>query len=151
MTLYKYFDSKIDILRSLWAEVFDDLFGKLGKIAAQISDPRARLNSVALGYVTYWLDNPDHYFLVFMSKGISQGDVQRFVEDGATLAQFDLLRDSLAAALGNEVDLETKRLKSDLLLCVLNGVAHNLITISSYPWPDSEDLVRTGVEGLLAN
>lgn len=149
MTLYKYFDSKIDILRSLWSEVFNKLFGDLEQIAAQHSDPRARIHAVALRYVTYWLDNPEHYFIVFMSKGISQEDVRGFVEADTTLAQFDLLRDSLAVALGDRVDLPMKRLKSELLLCILNGIAHNLITISSYPWSDTEDLVRTAINGLV--
>lgn len=149
MTLYKYFDSKIDILRSLWAEIFSKLFANLEQIAAQAPDPRARIHAVSLGYVTYWLDNPEHYFLVFMSKGISQTDVRGFVEADTTLAQFDLLGDSLAAALGDGVNLSTKQLKSELLLCILNGIAHNLITISSYPWSDPEELVRVAIDRLV--
>lgn len=149
MTLYKYFDSKIDILRSLWEEVFVELFDELAQITAQEPDPRTRIHSVALRYVTYWLDNPEHYFMVFLSKGISQADVRGFVEADATLAQFDLLRDCLAAALGDRVDLPMKRLKTELLLCVLNGIAHNLITISSYPWSDPQELVRIAIDGLV--
>ena len=149
MTLYKYYDSKIDILRSLWAEVFVELFDELDQIAAKESDLRVRIHSVALRYVTYWLDNPDHYFLVFMSKGISQTEVRGFVEADATLTRFDLLRDCLVRALGDRVDLPMKRLKSELLLCALNGIAHNLITISSYPWSDTEELVRTAIDGLV--
>jgi len=146
MTLYKYFDSKIDILRSLWAEIFAELFADLERIAAREPETRARLQAVALRYVTYWLDNPEHYFMVFMSKGISQTDVRGFVEDDATLAWFEVLRDSLAAA--GATPSETP-LKSEFLLCVLNGIAHNLITISSYPWPEPEDLVRLAINGLL--
>ncbi|NOR64297.1 MAG: TetR family transcriptional regulator [Rhodobacteraceae bacterium] len=149
MTLYKYFDSKVDILRSLWAEIFGELCVELEKIAAQEPDPRARIHAVSLRYVTYWQGNPEHYFMVFMSKGISQTDVRGFVEDNAALAWFDVLRDSLGAAMGGGVGLPLMRLKSELLLCILNGVAHNLITISSYPWSDTEDLVRTAIDGLL--
>ncbi|MBL1436463.1 MAG: TetR/AcrR family transcriptional regulator [Rhodobacteraceae bacterium] len=149
MTLYKYFDSKIDILRSLWAGIFGELFIDLEKIAAREPDPQARIHAVSLRYVTYWLDSPDHYFMVFMSKGISQLDVRGFVEADATLAWFYVLRDSLSAALGDGVEPPVKRLKSELLLCILNGIAHNLITISSYPWSDHEDLVRTAIDGLL--
>jgi len=29
MTLYKYYPAKIDILRTLWADIFNDLFDKL--------------------------------------------------------------------------------------------------------------------------
>ena len=148
MTLYKYFDSKVDILRSLWAEIFAELCVELKQIAAQTFEPRARLQAVALRYVTYWQDNPENYFLGFMTKGISQTDVRGFVEDDATLAWFDVLRDSLAAALG-AIAQPALRLKSELLLCILNGIAHNLITISSYPWSEPKDLTCTAIDGLL--
>ena len=150
MTLYKYFDNKIDILSALWAQVFAELFDHLDQIAEREADPLARLHSVALGYVTYWLDHRQHYFMIFMSKGISQADVRGFIEDAATLERFNLLSDSLAAALGDNVAADLKRLKSELLLCILNGIAHNLITISSYPWSDPEEIVRTAIDGLVA-
>ncbi len=149
MTLYKYFDSKIDILRSLWAEIFNVLFDELDQIATKEPDPQARIQAVALRYVTYWLDNPEHYFLVFMSKGIKQIDVRGFVESDTIMARFDVLGDSLAAALGRDVDPREMRLKSELQLCALNGIVHNLITISSYSWSDPESLVRIAIKGLV--
>ncbi len=151
MTLYKYFDSKIEILHLLWEEVFTVLFDDLDDVAAKDPEPRSRLNSVALRYVTYWMDNPNHYFMVFMSNGISQEDVRGFVEIDTILARFDVLRDGISTALGGNVDPATKTLKATLLLCVLNGIAHNLITISSYPWPHPEELVRTAIDGLLSS
>lgn len=151
MTLYKYFDSKIEILHLLWEEVFTVLFDDLDDVAAKDPEPRSRLNSVALRYVTYWMDNPNHYFMVFMSKGISQEDVRGFVEIDTILARFDVLRDGISTALDGNVDPATKTLKATLLLCVLNGIAHNLITISSYPWPHPEELVRTAIDGLLSS
>lgn len=150
MTLYKYYDSKFDILSALWAEVFGRLFDELGRIAATECDPEARLNSVALGYVRYWLEHREHYFMVFMSGGISQADVTGFVSGSDTLARFDLLRTSLLAALGGDVDAEGLDLKTELLSCMLNGIAHNLITIGGYPWSAPEKLVRQAIDGLLA-
>lgn len=149
MTLYKYFDNKIDILRTLWAEVFTELFDELDQIAAQETNPRVRLNAVSLRYVTYWLDNPEHYFMVFMSKGISQAEVRGFVEADATLLRFSLLNECTATALGDKVDFSVKRLKSELLLCILNGISHNLITISSYPWLSADELVHAAIDGLI--
>ena len=151
MTLYQYYDSKFDILSALWAEVFGRLFDELGHIAATECDPKARLNAVALGYVSYWLEHREHYFMVFMSGGVSQADVTGFVSGSDTLAQFDLLRTSLHAALGRDDDAEGLRLKAELLSCMLNGIAHNLTTIGGYKWSDPEKLVRQAIEGLLAS
>lgn len=150
MTLYKYYDSKFDILGALWAEVFGRLFDELGRIAETECDPEARLNAVALGYVSYWLEHREHYFMVFMSGGISQADVTGFVSSSKALARFDLLRTSLHAALAGDTDAEVLRLKTELLSCMLNGIAHNLITIGGYPWSDPEKLVRQAIDGLLA-
>jgi AcrR family transcriptional regulator len=150
MTLYKYYDSKFDILSALWADVFAQLFDELGPIALVEGDPKARLNAVASGYVRYWLEHREHYFLVFMSGGVSQADVSGFVSGSQTLAQFDLLRTMLQAVLADDVSAETLRLKTDLLACILNGIAHNLITISGRPWSDPEKLVRQAIDGLLA-
>lgn len=150
MTLYKYFDNKIDILRALWAEVLDELFDGLERIAARESDPVARLHAVALGYVRYWLDHREHYFMVFMSGGISRADVTGFVEAGGTQARFELLRTTLDGALGGTAGPEELRLRAELLLCTLNGIAHTLITIGGYPWSAPDALVHRAIDGLLA-
>ena len=149
MTLYKYFDNKIDILRSLWADVFAELFDELERVAAQEDEPVARLNAIATGYVSYWLEHREHYFMVFMSGGISQADVVGFVSDNVSLARFEMLRTNLDLALGSGADAEELRLKAELLVCMLNGIAHNLITISGHPWSDPTELVHQAINGLL--
>lgn len=149
MTLYRYYDRKIDILRQLWAEIFDDLFEGLDQIAKAETDPKTRLNKVAYGYLAYWLDRREHYFLVFMSSDVSQSDVSVFVGDDRILRRFSVLYDSLEAALGEGVEQVAVGLKSQQLLCFLNGIAHNLITISAFPWAEPRVLVEESVKGLL--
>lgn len=150
MTLYRYYPRKIDILRDLWSEVFCDLFDSLAEQTRSMESPAKRLEAVSKGYVDYWLDRREHYFLVFMSSGVSQADVSVFVEDDAILKRFGLFRESLAAALPGISD-EALALKSDLLLCTLNGIAHNLITISAFPWAEPGDLVRAATSGILCD
>ncbi|MEO1100931.1 MAG: TetR/AcrR family transcriptional regulator [Pseudomonadota bacterium] len=149
MTLYRYFDRKIDILRQIWAEVFADLFDQLDQIAAREEDAAVRLQAIAFGYVDFWLKHRDHYFLVFMSSGVSQPDVSVFVDDDKVVERFSLIQDSLAEALSPKSSAEEIALKTQLLLCALNGIAHNLITISAYPWAEPEALVRAAVSGTL--
>lgn len=150
MTLYQYYDNKFAILRVLWGDVFRELFGKLGRLAAKEREPQARLGAVALGYVTFWLEHKEHYFMVFMSGDVSQAEVTAFVSEGDTVARFDLLRTSLGEALGGGVTPGELRLKSEVLLCALQGIAHNLITISGHRWSRPEKLVQQAVRGALA-
>jgi AcrR family transcriptional regulator len=149
MTVYKYFERKIDILSELWAQVFEELFDVLERRAAQHTDAAGRLMAISLGYVEFWLERRDRYFMVFMSSGVSQSDVSVFVGNEAVLARFRLFRDSLAEAFGNDASDAVLTLKSELLLCALNGIAHNLITISAYPWSKPEALVGEAVAGML--
>lgn len=148
MTLYKYFADKFAILRVLWASVFGELFDRLDRIAAAERDPRARLHAVAEAYVAFWLEHRDHYFLVFMSGGITQEDVSLFMGDLSMMARFDLFRACLADALGVE-EAESVPLKSEVLVCGLNGISQGLVTMSGYPWAAPKALVATLVAGLL--
>lgn len=149
VTLYSYYDRKIDILRDLWAQVFEELFDILERQPVGGRDPASRLAAIATGYVAFWLERRDHYFLVFMSSGVTQPDVSIFVGNDALLQRFAIFRDALAKALEGKADDAALALKSDLLMCTLNGIAHNLITISAYPWTKPEKLVRTAVQGIL--
>lgn len=149
MTLYRHYDAKIDILRQIWRNVFAELFDQLDARAEGEADPIERLNAVALGYVEFWLAQRDRYFLVFMSSGVSQDDVSVFVADDDLLLRFNVLQDSLAAALDSIGSDADPSLRNQVLMCSLNGIAHNLITISAYPWAEPETLVGEAVSGAL--
>lgn len=149
-TLYQYYDRKIDVLRDLWAEVFVELFDALDAVSARETRPLLRLDAVAFAYVEFWLKRRDRYFLVFMSSGVTQDDVSVFVADDPVLARFGLIRSCLAAALGEGARPAAIDLKNQVLLCALNGVTHNLITISAYPWAAPKKLVAAVVKGVLA-
>jgi AcrR family transcriptional regulator len=142
MTLYQYFENKFDILRMLWADVLGDLFDRLDEVGADEPDPAARLGALAEGYVEYWLEHREDYFLVFMSGGVSQDDVSLFMGDAALLARFDVFRSCIAEALGARARPEDVRVKSEVFVCGLNGIAQGLVTLSGYPWAGPRPLVR---------
>jgi AcrR family transcriptional regulator len=149
MTVYNYYPRKIDILRGLWARVFGVLFEELATQIASIIDPAERLRAVAMGYVQFWLNRREHYFLVFMSSNVEQSDVSIFVQDDALLARFDIFRQCIAEASLQPLDAQELELRSELLLCALNGISQNLITISGYAWAKPETLVDAAVHSIL--
>ena len=142
MTLYKYFENKFDILRMLWADVLCELFDELDRVARDHADPAARLEALAEGYVEFWLTHRDHYFLVFMSSGISQADVSSFMGDEAITARFAIFRTCIAAALGERTEAQDIRVRAEVLVLGLNGITQGLITISGYPWATPKVLVN---------
>lgn len=149
MTLYRYFERKIDILRHLWDVIFADLFDHLEDVAARSAPGTERLNAVCIAYVDYWLAHREHYFLVFMSGDVSQSDVSVFVDDSPSMTRFALIGDCLNDALPKATTKDQLHLQTQTLLCGLNGISHNLVTISGFPWADPKDLVRSTVSGIL--
>jgi AcrR family transcriptional regulator len=147
-TVYAYFDSKIDILSLLWSEVFAALFDQLDAVAAAQPEPKARLEAISQAYVGFWLEHREHYFLVFMSRGLSRAEVEGFVATGMPRARFELFIRCLAAVLGPGADEETLRQRSEALICALNGISQALITISGHDWAPPESLVRIAVDGV---
>lgn len=87
----------------------------------------------------------------FGPKGINQSDVRDFIGDTATLQRFGLFGMCLKQALPEDVSQELLEIKTEMLLCFLNGISHNLITISSYPWIDCNVLVSEAVSGIVGN
>lgn len=143
MTLYQYFDNKFEILRTLWSDVLGELFERLEAVAAAEREPVTRLDAVSQGYVEFWLEHRDRYHLVFMSGGITQDDVSLFMGDEALIARFDIFRRCLSDVLGHEHPPADIQLRSEVLVCGLNGIAQGLVTMSGYPWADMRALVRT--------
>jgi AcrR family transcriptional regulator len=146
MTLYAYYDAKADILRQLWAQIFEVVFERVEAAAAKSRDPRAQLHAASRAYVAYWLDHRDHYRIVFMTEGISQDDVGVFVGDAATAERFAFFARAVAATPPASASLKDK---IDLLVCGLHGIAHCHITMSSYRWTSANKLVEGLVNGLL--
>jgi AcrR family transcriptional regulator len=149
MTLYKYYENKADILRDIWAHVFNELFDEIDRTAARKRNPVSKLNAIAQTYVAYWLNHTDHYRMVFMTEGISQPEVGIFASDDGLLARFSVFATALAEASSGRLNQETLKVKVDLLVCALNGTAHNLITISAYPWSAPDKIVDAAVASIL--
>lgn len=149
MTIYRYYERKIDILRDLWARVFEELFDSLDQLAKLHPDPIDRLQAVAFGYVSFWLEHRDHYFMVFMSSNVDQSDVSIFVQDDALLGRFQIFQRGLADASFDGLSEADLTVKSEMLLCALNGITQNLITISAYPWSSPQVLVNAAISGAI--
>lgn len=147
MAIYTYYDSKLDILRQLWAEVFDAAFAEVDHAASQDAAPALRLKAMSLAYVGYWLEHSDHYRLVFMSSGVSQGDVTQFVEADAITVRYAAFATALRACI--EGDDPRLARYAEALICGLIGIAHCHITVSGYPWSAADVLVGVLVEGTI--
>lgn len=146
MTLYGYYDGKIDILRSLWGGVFENLFDTLAECVSE-KDPQTYLLNLCAAYVQYWLDHPDYYRLVFMAEGVMQPDVSLFLDNPNIMARYDLFTVAIQNLRGETSEAIMKS-KVDFLISALHGIAHNKITISGYEWSTPKIQIRYALAGI---
>ena len=66
-TVYVYFRDKNEILHALHTQSFADLGGQF-KVLYNVKDPMERLRAMGKVYITYGLENPDMYDLMFTLK-----------------------------------------------------------------------------------
>lgn len=157
MTLYNYYDAKIDILRTLWSDVFSELFHQLeavlemGKAEASISRAgiseagKNKLQCLGSAYVQYWLDHTEYYRLVFIADGVTQPDVDIFVDSPELVRHISIFAQAISDSFSEGLESDELKPKLDAFLCFLNGIAHNLITVSGYPWSDPDKMVAMAV------
>lgn len=140
-TLYSYFDSKLELLHSLWSDIFTEVFAALDEVDSTSGELAHHIN-VCTAYVRYWIERPDHYRLVFMSGDVTQADVKGFIDRTEITDRFARLTAPLASLVA-EVDRVGQgiRERSELLLCSLHGIAHCQITMSGHAWAPYGELV----------
>ncbi|AXI46404.1 TetR/AcrR family transcriptional regulator [Sulfitobacter sp. SK012] len=145
MTIYAHFEGKHDILRYLWADVLADMSSEIQGKLERIDAPAERLQMAAHTFVSYWVDHPDHFRLVFMSNDVTRSDVSTFVMDEETLAHFQMFSDLVQDILQNESNVKAS---TDTLISGMIGIALCLNTIRDYPWTYAKmmtDRLLTGI------
>ena len=149
MTLYKYYDAKIDILYTLWEGVFELVFNRMDDIFLERQSARRQLILLSSAYVDYWLEHSEHYRLVFMTEGVEQSDVGLFIQNPDIGARYEIFAIAIAKATSNALSDDELARKGDALICFLHGIAHNLITISGHSWPSTDCLIEMAVRGII--
>ena len=145
MTIYAHFEGKHDILRYLWADVLADMSSEIQGKLERIDAPAERLQMAAHTFVSYWVDHPDHFRLVFMSNDVTRSDVSTFVKDEGTLAHFRMFSELVQVILQDDSNVKAS---TDILISGMIGIALCLNTIRDYPWTDAKmmtDRLLTGI------
>lgn len=147
MTIYGYYPSKFDILRTLWGDVFKALFDHLESLPHD-DNPQMRLQTLCAAYVNFWIKNPDYYRLVFMAEGVTQPDVSLFLDNPDIVTQYTLFLEAIQDLEPQGDGVDTKP-KLDFLISAMHGIAHNKITLSGYQWASCEAQIGYAIKGIL--
>jgi len=65
MSLYRYFPTKAHLVRHIWADLLLRAHGRALSALPESAHAPARLAAYLDAWLQYWLDNRDHYWVVF--------------------------------------------------------------------------------------
>jgi AcrR family transcriptional regulator len=144
MSLYDYFRSKNEVIRSMWDRFFAKCFDRVDRATSTCDgNARERLEVACMAYVRYWLEHRDEYRAVFMIEDAIESREKYYVETSTILERYAVFRELLAEHLG-AVDMTSERLRERTvaLICALAGLCHMLVTVSEHSWPAPDRLLR---------
>lgn len=148
--LYTVFASKREVLRVIWEEVFNTLAEQLERIAEQTPAPQ-RVLALCEGMVDFWLAHPDDFRAIFLIEDrLQSAQDHYFVDSSAALTRLDVLRKAIAQAQAHG-SIRSAAVDDvlNILLCSVQGLALNLITIPEYPWGDARALKHATLSALV--
>ena len=148
MTIYAHFEGKTDVLRYIWADILQDLSAHILKALPTVSTAQDRLEMAAQTFVRFWITQPEHFRLVFMSSEVTKADVTAFVTDADTAAQFAVFERLVRDAIGGSREV---KVRTDTLISGLIGIALSHNTIPGYAWADPGLMVKQLVSGVLCD
>lgn len=136
MTFYVYFESKRDVLRSIWDRIASNALTHCSEIIENIDDPVERLRAYCHAHVQYWLDHPNDYLVVFLfPPGKISPDESYYKvhpQSYSGIAKFsELAADGIAA--GRSINSDAEIAGEALFACTI-GASHLLIALPEYPW-----------------
>ena len=144
MSLYDYFRSKNEIVRSMWERFFSKCFERVERAAATRGlEPRGRLAAACTAYTRYWLDHPDEYRAIFMIEDRIENEEGYYVETSTILARYGIFAQLLGEHLGvTDTASERLRERAVAFICAVNGICHMLVTVSEHNWPPPARLLE---------
>jgi AcrR family transcriptional regulator len=122
---YRHFDDKADLLRALAARTLTELAARI-RHAAVHDDHRSRLHRGCAGYLSYALEQPHHYQLIFGDAPIAEpGRELESAADDGMLALRELVEHAQATG---ELGAGPPRELATILWVLLHGLAQLQIT-----------------------
>ena len=140
-TIYLYFKDKNEMLLALQNEGFEKLL-QYQKPLAAIRDPWEKLHKHAQVYISFALENPEYYDLMFIMRGPAE-KIAEMKKWDAGIRSLQVLRDNVLACMETG---QMKRKDADstvfALWALVHGIASLIIRKRMIPLSASKSEVR---------
>lgn len=140
MSLYRYFPTKAHLIRHVWDHILERALEHSMRDVDRARPPLDRLRIFIDGFLVYWLEHRDHYWVVFAIRD-SLGGLQ--AEEGAyvlgpnprhILQTLESLFDACLAK--RSIPASQRKAALDLILCKALGFLLGTIGLASLRWTD---------------
>lgn len=147
-SIYLHFDSKDALIHALIDEGMELLGRELRAALAAGATPRDRLQRLARAYLSFGLENPEYYEIMFM---LHPSRMERYPAENYRRARrnLDFFHQELAAALGPAAADRDLRAEATLLWTSLHGTVSLLIAGRIDAAIDRDKLVELAVAQVL--
>lgn len=156
MTFYVYFESKRDVLRSIWDRIAQDAIRWCVAATADITDPLERLRAYCEAHIGFWLAHPDDYLAIFLfPPGKVSPDESYYRVHPESYAGIAMFSELFSACLSDERKPHSDpAAMGEALFGGTIGVVHLLIALPEYPWRRDTlpaAIVKTMIDGAFAD
>lgn len=151
--LYRYFPDKQSLLLHVWEDDMRYAAEYIRGATYDASSPVEKVRKILLSYVRYWIENPDHFRILF---GPVNGTLDRteapeiFPGTGSTALYLET-RECLAQALAgrNEAPQDID-LALQCLLSAVHGIMAMHLSASRFPTFDLQGMAAVTIDAMLA-
>ncbi len=148
--LYMHFRDKDQILLEICTAAMEELLDIHNVISARPVDPVERVRMMLTAYVEFALGNPNAYRLVFCGSPFSGSNEKQQVTQELGLQCFErfsgVVREIAAQGRLKSGDTSTVH---HALWAACHGLVSLVITKPNIAWPDTRELTRVMIDGLL--
>ncbi|HEX5837238.1 MAG TPA: TetR/AcrR family transcriptional regulator [Anaerolineales bacterium] len=149
MTLYQYFPNRNAILHHIWADFFKELFALVRSDVEKQEGAKNKLKQACMTYLNYWVEHQDRFRIVFLNEDRASSSDGFFINHANIAEEMLIVVGPLMQDLMKSADLSAVIIFLEGLMCFVNGIALNVITISEYPWNHYEKYIDIFLDSTL--
>ena len=154
-SIYLHFTDKDELIFAVCEKHFAELHRVMTDATDGASDPLNALQRMGRAYVSFGVNNPEQYRIIFMGRtphSVDGGHTERLLDNSGFSHLVEVVKGCLDA--GHFVPGDPMMIAIDLWVTV-HGITSLLIAKPEFPWPNKEDLIEhildTHLRGLRRN
>jgi AcrR family transcriptional regulator len=141
-SIYLHFTDKDELIFAVCEKHFAELHRVMTEATDGASDPLDALRRMGRAYVSFGMNNPEQYRIIFMGRtphSVDEGHTERLLTNSGFSHLVDVVQRCLDG--GHFVPGNPLVIAIDLWVTV-HGVTSLLIAKPEFPWPDKHELIE---------